>query len=340
MLRELVEARERRRALAARAGRGRRSRASASARSSTGWRARSGLAGFVLNDERGVLVEVEGDAEAVDALPRRGCRPRRRRWRASSAVACDAAAADRRARLPRSSRAPHGGEPDALGRRRRGDLRRLPGRALRPRRPPLPLPVRQLHQLRAALHDRARRPLRPAADDDGRLRDVPGAARPSTTTRPTAASTPSPTPARSAGRARARCGGRLDRRRRRCAGGRGAAADGAIVAVKGLGGYHLACRADDEHAVARAARAQAPRGQAVRADGAATLDAARTLVELGEAEAALLARRASARSCSRRGAPARPSRRRSPRAARELGVMLPYSPLHHLLLRRRRRRRS
>jgi len=106
--------------------------------------------------------------------------------------------------------------------------------------------------------------------------------------------------------------------------------DGAIVAVKGLGGFHLACRADDEAAVA-ALRARKHREDKPFALMAADPGAAQTLVELGDAEAALL-----------RG-PERPivlARRRDGAAvaaavapgARELGVMLPYSPLHHLLL--------
>ena len=90
--------------------------------------------------------------------------------------------------------------------------------------------------------------------------------------------------------------------------------DGAIVAVKGLGGYHLACRADDEAAVARL-RARKHREDRPFALMARDLATARTLVELGEAEAALLAGARAPDRARRRGAPTRRWRRRSPRAA-------------------------
>ena len=66
---------------------------------------------------------------------------------------------------------------------------------------------------------------------------------------------------------------RSRRRRRRCV-------DGLIVAVKGVGGYHLACRADDEDAVA-ALRARKHREDKPFALMAPDLDAARALVVLG-----------------------------------------------------------
>ena len=75
--------------------------------------------------------------------------------------------------------------------------------------------------------------------------------------------------------------------RPRDARGRGALHDGAILAVKGLGGYHLACRADDEGAVARL-RARKHREDRPFALMAPDLDAARTLVALTESEAELL----------------------------------------------------
>jgi hydrogenase maturation protein HypF len=103
---------------------------------------------------------------------------------------------------------------------------------------------------------------------------------------------------------------------------------GAIVAVKGIGGFHLACRADDEAAVARL-RARKHREDKPFALMAPDLPAARALIHATAAHAALLR------------SPARPivlgSRRPSPIAdsvaprSSELGVMLPYSPLHHLL---------
>jgi hydrogenase maturation protein HypF len=105
---------------------------------------------------------------------------------------------------------------------------------------------------------------------------------------------------------------------------------GRIVAVKGIGGFHLACRAGDHVAVAEL-RARKHREDKPFALMVPDLDAARRLVHAGEAELRLLT------------APARPivlapRRPDAPVAAAvapgapELGVMLPYSPLHHLLL--------
>ena len=72
--------------------------------------------------------------------------------------------------------------------------------------------------------------------------------------------------------------------------------NGAILAVKGIGGFHLACRADDEAAVstlrARKHREDKPFALMVSSVG----DAA-SLVELGEVERLCCARR-SGRSCS------------------------------------------
>jgi len=102
---------------------------------------------------------------------------------------------------------------------------------------------------------------------------------------------------------------------------------GAILAVKGLGGYHLACDAADEEAVARL------RGRKHREDKPFALMTAtpEALVELSAPAAALLCSRERPIVLlpRRAGAPVAPS---VAPGAPELGVMLPYTPLHHLLL--------
>ena len=111
---------------------------------------------------------------------------------------------------------------------------------------------------------------------------------------------------------------------------------GQVVAIKGLGGYHLAVDATDTAAVAELRRRK-HRDDKPFAVMPADLDVARSLCELSpEAEAAL-------------SSPRRPivlAPRRTPPALRsgvaegvapglpELGLMLPYTPLHHLLLAR------
>jgi hydrogenase maturation protein HypF len=105
---------------------------------------------------------------------------------------------------------------------------------------------------------------------------------------------------------------------------------GRIVAVKGLGGYHLACRADDETAVA-ALRARKHREEKPFALMAPDLEAARALVALGPDDEALLVGRERPIVLAPRRRGARVAAAVAPRSA-DLGVMLPYSPLHHLLL--------
>ncbi|HEY6761929.1 MAG TPA: carbamoyltransferase HypF [Baekduia sp.] len=107
-------------------------------------------------------------------------------------------------------------------------------------------------------------------------------------------------------------------------------AQGAIVAVKGIGGYHLACRADDERAVA-ALRARKHREDKPFALMAADLEGARQLVDLGADEEALLCAPVRPIVLAERRADARVAAAVAPHT-RELGVMLPYAPLHHLLL--------
>jgi len=107
-------------------------------------------------------------------------------------------------------------------------------------------------------------------------------------------------------------------------------AAGQIVAVKGIGGYHLACDAADEAAVA-ALRGRKHRERKPFALMVADVDSARTLVELGPAEELLLRSAARPIVLAPRLGRAAVAAAVAPRVA-ELGVMLPYSPLHHLLL--------
>ncbi len=109
-----------------------------------------------------------------------------------------------------------------------------------------------------------------------------------------------------------------------------ALAAGAVVAVKGVGGYHLACRADDGDAVARLrarkARDQKPFALLVRdvsvAHRLADLDADEELALTGRPRPIVLLRRRLDAPIDDSVAPGNPL----------LGLMLPYTPIHHLLL--------
>ncbi|MER6106111.1 carbamoyltransferase HypF [Streptomyces sp. NPDC001832] len=114
-------------------------------------------------------------------------------------------------------------------------------------------------------------------------------------------------------------------------------AGGAILAVKGLGGYHLACDATNARAVAALRRRKA-RGDKPFALMAREISDIEHLVHAGPKERALLTDvvrpivllRRRSRAVPGPGAPA-PSDNVAP-GSPDLGVMLAYTPLHHLLL--------
>ncbi|MBW3619941.1 MAG: carbamoyltransferase HypF [Actinobacteria bacterium] len=105
---------------------------------------------------------------------------------------------------------------------------------------------------------------------------------------------------------------------------------GEIVAVKGLGGYHLAVLASSEQAAARL-RSRKHREDKPFAVMVRDLDAAAHLCHVGPLDAALLTDRARPIVLlPRRGAaPIAPS---VAPGNRSLGLLLPYTPLHDLLL--------
>ena len=102
---------------------------------------------------------------------------------------------------------------------------------------------------------------------------------------------------------------------------------GGILAVKGLGGYHLACDATSEAAVARLRERKRRKAKPL----AVMASEPESLVRLSKGEQALLesparpiviARRLSGSAIAPSVAP----------GSRWLGVMLPYTPLHHVLV--------
>ncbi|KKM48510.1 hypothetical protein LCGC14_1557660, partial [marine sediment metagenome] len=105
---------------------------------------------------------------------------------------------------------------------------------------------------------------------------------------------------------------------------------GRIVAIKGLGGFHIACRADDEHVVARLRRRKSrdakPFALMVR-----DMDQGRLLCRIDPAAEELLTGPLRPIVLLPRLPDARLAEPVAPGLS-ALGIMLPYTPLHHLLM--------
>ena len=111
--------------------------------------------------------------------------------------------------------------------------------------------------------------------------------------------------------------------------------DGKVVAVKGIGGYHLLCDARNWAAVAslrkRKQRPDKPLAVMYPMRGPDGLDAVRLSVNVGAAEAELLLGPSRPIVLLKKHAYTRLAGNIAPGLS-EIGVLLPYSPLHELLM--------
>ena len=110
-----------------------------------------------------------------------------------------------------------------------------------------------------------------------------------------------------------------------------ALARGKIVAIKGLGGFHLACDAGNSEAILRL-RERKQRPHKPLALMAPDLSTARAIAEVSAVEAELMVgAEAPVVLCAKRGRFILNSSLLAPDCP-ELGIMLPYTPLHQLLM--------
>jgi hydrogenase maturation protein HypF len=111
--------------------------------------------------------------------------------------------------------------------------------------------------------------------------------------------------------------------------------DGQIIAMRGVGGYHLLCDAASDSAVTRLrerkGRPAKPLAVMVPWRGKDGLDYARSLAQLSQLEADMLRDSVRPIVLTTRRASAVIAAAVAPNLS-ELALMLPYSPLHHLLL--------
>ena len=110
---------------------------------------------------------------------------------------------------------------------------------------------------------------------------------------------------------------------------------GAIIAVRGIGGYHLICDAENETAVERLRerkhRPHKPLALMLPLAGDDNLGWARKIADLNPQQAALLLDPMRPIVLAQRSVQSPIATGIAP-GLNEVGIMLPYSPLHHLLL--------